>query len=78
MKQTRSTRDGPVTKRPRLDPQPAIAELRSAENIVDLAAEGSWNSSSTIRLVEEVRPAVVLKPFFYRVTNIRRKGFPTP
>ncbi|WZH39192.1 putative fungal-specific transcription factor [Fusarium acuminatum] len=53
MEQARSTRDGPVTKRRRLDPQPAITDLSSAENIVDSAAEGSWNSSSTIRLVEE-------------------------
>lgn len=68
MKQARSTRDGPVTKRRRLDHQrgnptvPAIADLRSAEDVIDSAAEGSWNSSSTIRLVEEVKPSVALKP----------------
>lgn len=67
MKQARSKRDGLVTKRRRLDYQldnptvPTIADLRSTDDVFDSAVEGSWNSSSTIRLVEEVRPSVALK-----------------
>lgn len=67
MKRAGPKKDGPVTKRRRLDHRPenptvpTIADLISADDIVDSAAEGSWNSSSTIRLVEEVIPSVTLK-----------------